>query len=149
MHDPRLAGPRIEGENPELAEQAYANALEAQPLNFPVWVDSVDFLKESRKPDAESWEIIGKSISTALAARQELESLGRHAGSPKALAQFPCDQHRIRSGFEDDGVSCGGRRSDSAARDGNGKVHGGNTTTTPQPLGVTDSSSKNPRAVLR
>lgn len=58
-------------EDPELAERAYAAALEAQPLNFPVWVESVDFIKESSQPAAESWEIIGRSISTSLAAYPE------------------------------------------------------------------------------
>lgn len=61
----------LKEKNPELAELAYAAALEAQPLNFPVWTESVDFLKDSRKPTSESWEIIGKSIATALAAYPE------------------------------------------------------------------------------
>lgn len=61
----------LKEKNPELAELAYAAALEAQPLNFPVWTESVDFIKDSRKPTAESWEIIGKSICTALAAYPE------------------------------------------------------------------------------
>ena len=61
----------LKEKNPELAELAYAAALEAQPLNFPVWIESVDFLKDSREPTAESWEIIGKSVSTALAAYPE------------------------------------------------------------------------------
>jgi hypothetical protein len=57
--------------NPELAELAYAAALEAQPLNLPVWIESVDFIKESREVTPESWEAIGNSISTALAAYPE------------------------------------------------------------------------------
>jgi hypothetical protein len=61
----------LKDKNAELAEMEYARALEAQALNFPVWVESLDFLKDSRKPSAESWEIIGKSISTALAAYPE------------------------------------------------------------------------------
>ena len=61
----------LKDREPELAEQAYASALEAQPLNFPVWIESVDFLKDYCSPDPESWEIIGKSISTALASYPE------------------------------------------------------------------------------
>ena len=61
----------LKEKNPELAELAYAAALEAQPLNFSAWTESVDFLKDSCKPTAESWEIIGKSICTALAAYPE------------------------------------------------------------------------------
>ncbi len=57
--------------SPELAELAYAAALETQPLNFPVWAESIEFLKNSRKLSAESWETIGRSISNALAAYPE------------------------------------------------------------------------------
>ena len=61
----------LKEKNPEHAELAYAAALEAQPFNFPVWIESVDFLKDSREPTAESWEIIRKAVSTALAAYPE------------------------------------------------------------------------------
>lgn len=57
--------------DPESAELAYAAALEAQPLNLPVWDESVDFIKNSRKPTAGTWEIIGKSVGSSLAAYPE------------------------------------------------------------------------------
>lgn len=61
----------LKAKNPELAELAYAAALEVQPLNYQTWTESVDFLKDSRKPTAESWEVIGKSVCTALAGYPE------------------------------------------------------------------------------
>lgn len=61
----------LKEKSPELAEQAYAAALETQPLNYAAWTESVDFLKNTRKPAADAWLVIGKSISTALAAYPE------------------------------------------------------------------------------
>ncbi|GAA5125375.1 hypothetical protein GCM10023212_26970 [Luteolibacter yonseiensis] len=61
----------VKEKNPDLAEQAYAAALEVQPQNYAAWTESVDFLKESRKPTAEAWEVIAKSICTALAEYPE------------------------------------------------------------------------------
>ena len=79
--------------NPELTEQAYASALEAQSLNYPVWTESVEFLRNSRKPDAESWEIIGKSICTALAAYPEAAWDVLCRIQEPALKALPADHH--------------------------------------------------------
>ncbi|MEO5916031.1 MAG: hypothetical protein ABIS50_17480 [Luteolibacter sp.] len=78
--------------NPDQAEEAYAAALEAQPLNYAVWTESVDFLKNSRNPSAESWEIVGKSICTSLGGYPEAawDVLSRIAAP--ALKDLPADQ---------------------------------------------------------
>ena len=82
----------VKAKNPELAELAYTAALEAQPINYPAWCESVDFLKTSRKPTAESWEVVGKSVSTALAAYPEVawEVLSRF--DEVALAALPAER---------------------------------------------------------
>jgi len=61
----------LKSKNPALAEMAYQAALETQPINYPVWCESVEFLRDIRKPDAQAWEIIGKSVGAALAAYPE------------------------------------------------------------------------------
>ncbi|WP_338288454.1 hypothetical protein [Luteolibacter sp. LG18] len=61
----------LKGKNPALAELAYQAALEVQPINYPVWCESLEFLRDVRKPTAQAWEIIGKSVSTALAGYPE------------------------------------------------------------------------------
>jgi hypothetical protein len=82
----------LKDKSPDLAELAYAAALEAQPLNFYAWNESVDFIKTSRKPTPESWEVIGKSICTALAAYPETawEVLSRI--QEPALKALPADR---------------------------------------------------------
>lgn len=80
------------GKDPEQAEQAYASALEAQPLNYPVWIESVDFLKDKREPTPESWAIIGKSVCAALASYPEAAwDVLSHIQEP-ALKALPADQ---------------------------------------------------------
>lgn len=61
----------LKEKNPDLAEAAYAAALEAQPLNVPAWIESVDFLRDVRKPKPEAWAVIGRSIATKLSAYPE------------------------------------------------------------------------------
>lgn len=61
----------LKEKNPDLAEVAYAAALEAQPVNFPAWMESVEFLRDVRKPKPEAWEIIGKSIASRLSKYPE------------------------------------------------------------------------------
>lgn len=61
----------LKDKNPDLAELAYAAALEAQPINVPAWSESVDFLRDVRKPKPEAWSIIGKSIATKLSRYPE------------------------------------------------------------------------------
>lgn len=56
----------LKATNPALAETAYAAALEAQPINYVAWTESLEFIRDVRKPTAESWEIIGKSIVAGL-----------------------------------------------------------------------------------
>lgn len=58
--------------NPEAAEQAYRDALAAQPLHYPVWCEFVEFLRDVRKPDAEVWDATGRAVATALAAYPEV-----------------------------------------------------------------------------
>lgn len=64
-------GRALKEKNPDLAEVAYAAALEAQPINVPAWTESVDFLCQVRKPKPEAWETIGKSIATKLSRYPE------------------------------------------------------------------------------
>ena len=86
----------LKDKTPELAEQAYAAALEAQALNFPVWTESVDFLKSSRKPTAENWEVIGASICTSLAAYPEAAWDVLSRAADPALKALPAER---RAGF--------------------------------------------------
>ena len=61
----------LKAKNPDLAEVAYAAALKAQPVNFPAWTESVEFLRDLRTPEPESWMVIGKSISNGLSKYPE------------------------------------------------------------------------------
>lgn len=61
----------LKGNNPDLAESAYAAALEAQPINVPAWIESVEFLRDVRKPKPEAWSVIGRSIATKLSSYPE------------------------------------------------------------------------------
>jgi len=82
----------LKAKNPELAEVAYAEALEAEPINFPAWCESVDFLRDVRKPSPEAWETLGKSVCTALAAYPEAawDVLARF--DEVALKSLPADR---------------------------------------------------------
>lgn len=61
----------LKEKNPDLAEAAYAAALEAQPINVPAWIESVEFLRDVRKPKPEAWSVIGRSIATKLSGYPE------------------------------------------------------------------------------
>jgi hypothetical protein len=52
--------------NPELAETAYRLAVEAQPIHFPAWCESVEFLRDVRKPDPGSWAPVQDAVLAGL-----------------------------------------------------------------------------------
>lgn len=57
--------------NPDLADKAYKLALAAQPLDQPVWLEYVAWLKDSRKLDALQWKKVHDEALAALATYPE------------------------------------------------------------------------------
>lgn len=61
----------LKSKNPELAEKAYKQALAAQPLDQPAWMEYVAWLRDSRKLDALQWKKVHDEALAALAAYPE------------------------------------------------------------------------------
>jgi hypothetical protein len=61
----------LKSKNPELAERAYQQALAAQPLDQPAWIEYVTWLRDSRTLDALQWKKVHDEALSALAAYPE------------------------------------------------------------------------------
>ena len=61
----------LKAKNPDLAGKAYKQALAAQPLDQPAWMEYVTWLRESRKLDALEWKKVHDQALAALAPYPE------------------------------------------------------------------------------
>jgi hypothetical protein len=82
----------LKSENPDLAGKAYKQALAAQPLDQPAWMEYVTWLRENRKLQPLQWKQVHDEALAALAAYPEAAWEVVHAVQAAMIKDVPQDE---------------------------------------------------------